>query len=439
MKQHRFPVVVLALLMAFGLAACDVLDTSPTASLAEDEIFNTPSGAEAVMTGAYDALQGFIDDYVIFGDLASDNAVHSGSYPSWLEVDQHNLLASNVEASGQWIGSYDLINIANNLIAEVPGIGATGNFTEARKAQIVAEAKVLRAFAYHNLVRWFGGVPIVTEPTRGIDESSFKARASVEEVYTLIINDLKEAEAALGTANRNAALIDGYVAKALLSRVYLYRQNWSEAAAKAQEVISGPFQLASLESLFRGKGSSESIWELFYSDQDQNALAFFAQPTTAGGRYEYAPDPRLVADFAAGDLRRPYNLNAAGTVINKYIRTTTGDDPVHLIRLGEVILNRAEALARQGQDGPARDLLNQIRSRAGLAPVAGTLSGSDLVTAILEERQVELAFEGHRWHDLVRTNRAVSVLNLPSPNVTLWPIPQREINVNQNLTQNPGY
>ncbi len=438
MKRFIYSTVLLTALLA--LPACEVLETEPDDSLSSELVYTSGKNLEAVLVGAYSAVQGMLIDYTIMAELSSDNAEHTGSYPSWQEVDTYNLATNNAESGGVWASDYNVINLANNIITNGAEVPTDGTFSAARRDAIIAEAKVLRAFAYHDLVRWFGDVPLVLMPSEASGVDLYPARTAASEVYAQIIKDLTEAEATLGTTNRPAAYVDGYVAKALLARVYLYQGQWAQAAAKAQEVIAGPFTLGTVASIYDTQGSPESIWEVFYNTQDQNSLAFFAFPSNNGGRYEYAPTANLIAAFDTTDARFPYNIAYAGAapVIVKYDDPVTGTDSQYAVRLAEMILTRAEALAQLNQLDEARTLLNRIRTRAGLANTTAS-SQAAVIDAVLAERRLELAFEGHRWHDLVRTGRAVGTLNIPSASRTLWPIPQRDIDLNRNLQQNEGY
>ena len=431
----------LALALGAVVSGCDVLDVKPTASVPDTEALNSPRKAELVISGAYNQLQGFQDTAVIFNELNSDNARHTGSFPTWLEIDTYNYTSANVDIQAQWGPAYNLINICNFIIADVPAIETSLAFSPVRRREIVSEARVLRAFAYHHLVRYFGDVPLVTEPTREVNEESYPARTPAADVYTQIVTDLRTAEDSLGTVNKVSGFIDVWTAKALLARVYLYQARYADAEAKASEVLAGPFALAPLATLYEGGGGTETIFTLTYSSTDTNGLSFFAYPNGGGGRFEYAPTPSILAAFTAADARRPFNIRRVGTtdVVGKYFRITTDDDPHYIVRLAEMLLTRAEARARTGNNAGALTDLNAIRTRAALPGIAATVTGTALVDAVIDERRLELAFEGHRWHDLVRTGKAVATLSLPSPERQLWPIPQRDRNVNPNLTQNAGY
>ena len=445
----------LALLLVGSLAACDSLNPSPEDSVPAESVLTSAQGAEATLTGAYSTFQVLYEAEVIFADLASDDAQHSGSYPSWAAVDNFSMVSSNAESRDHWINAYDVINITNDLIADVPGI-EDPEFTvdEGRRNAIVGEALALRAMTYHLLIRWFGiegglGVPLVLDPTVAISGDSDVSRASTDAVYEQIIADLTRARGLVASGS-SAGYIDQAVVNAMLARVYLYREQYGNAAESAQNVISGDeeFSLATLEQVYRNQNSSEAIFELQFNSEDQNDIPFFAFPSGRGGRYEYAPTAAFATSFEASDLRIPYNADTlvvsgvANPTIVKYSDVVTYADDLYFFRLPEVFFIRAEALAMQNEsEDEALDLVNQVRARAGLDDVSAEDFDTDeeQLDVILRERYHELAFEGHRRHDLVRTGRAVDVLGAPSLNLLRWPIPQRDIDSNPNLEQNPAY
>lgn len=421
-----------------SLSACDsFFDRVPETSIGQDEVYTDATGAEAAINGVYNSIQDVMTDYLIFSELAADEAQHTGSYPSWLEVDTNNLSISNAEASGQWIGWYEVVNNANNVIAFVQG---TPGLSEERSDEIQGEAYAARAYAYHALVRWFGDVPLVLDPT--VDLSNVEvSRTAAGQVYDQIITDLETAQG-LVAESQSVGLIDRDVVRGLLARVLLYDGQYQRAGQIASE-LADAYPLVSLEALYDNLNSTESIWELQFTSDDSNSLAFFAFATGSGGRREYGPTLEFPTLFTEEDARYDYNLvDQGGTLVfNKYYRVATGTDHEFLVRGGEMVLIAAEAAARSGDVGTAVGLVNEIRERAGAEPVdAGTVSsGAAALDLVLAERRIELALEGHRWHDLNRTGRAVSELELDSPNQTLWPIPERDLNVNPNLQQNPGY
>jgi hypothetical protein len=235
-----------------------------------------------------------------------------------------------------------------------------------------------------------------------------------------------------------------WAAKALKSRVHLYQGEYQDAHDLADDVIqNGPFSLEDdYRDVFdyRNPYSSESIFEVDFTGQDGNSLAFWYYEDDLGGRYEYGVTTDLVNAYEPDDERLGvifYYASTGNYMVDKYQDVGSGSDNIMVVRLGEMYLNRAEALFN-GATGTstAPGDINTLRNRASLGDLGGPLT----LDIILDERRKELAFEGHRWYDLTRTDKGVEVL----PNVTttdqyLWPIPQGERDVNPNLTQNPGY
>jgi hypothetical protein len=255
----------------------------------------------------------------------------------------------------------------------------------------------------------------------------------------------------------------------LLARVYANLNRWSEAEAKATEVIeSGLTSLsANYSELYEVEFVPEHILKLDFNVNDQNALANAYTLGTAINRYlvrpgflfSFEPDTSklLSGTYADQRIKRSVLFNANFTCwTGKYFRTTTQDDDVILIRLAEMYLTRAEARAYLGNLTGALEDLNVIRTRAGIAPVTGLTERNDILQAIENERRLELCFEGHRYYDLVKRRdwnnpqltRAQVVLggvdeqgNFVPLNETYnrFPIPNSEITTNPNITQNPGY
>jgi hypothetical protein len=247
-------------------------------------------------------------------------------------------------------------------------------------------------------------------------------------------------------------------AQALKARVHLYQREWQAAYDLANDLIeNGPYALEdSYASLFnyQSEGTSEEILSIPFSVTDSNSLAFWFFPSALGGRRGFAPSNSgttpspLPNAFPAGDERRALaiQVTSGGTAFGaKYTDVATGTDDVPVIRLGEVYLIRAEAAARLGLLAQAIDDVNTIRNRAGVADLAATVdTQEEVLVAVLQERRLELFYEGHRFFDLKRFIDIPSVaaymttLGLTGPKL-LFPIPQREIDANPELQQNPGY
>jgi hypothetical protein len=200
----------------------------------------------------------------------------------------------------------------------------------------------------------------------------------------------------------------------------------------------------SYSSLFSPEGSDtpEDIFRLSFTAVDYNEVGYYY---LFDGRWEIAPTANLYSAYTASDRRRDITLGKDGSDYEGVkIPTTIGAEDLHVIRYAEVVLNKAEALARLNRLPEAVTEYNRIRVRAGLPPhVLGTnvTSQTDVLNAIWNERRLELALEGDRWPDLVRTGRAMAVLGLPANRAfqLLYPIPSRELIVSPGLTQNPGY
>ena len=445
--MHSPPILKVALcVFLLTHLGCDTLDQDPQISIDAEQVLTTEEGAESVLIATYAAVESFMSEEIMFSAVMSDEADHTGSFTEWAEFDNNNVLPSNIEIEEYWQDVYRMINSANYVLADVPAIEFA---SQNRKGYILGEAQALRALGYFYLVRWFGGVPIITLPTRTIADISTPPRNTEQEVYAFIINELIEART-LVRQTGPLGFIDSHVIDGILARVYLHAEQYREAADVANTILnSGQFPV--LEPLFRlygdpfqqspgGLNSLESIWEW----QDGNGLAFFGFRPSFGGRYEYAPSLELVLGIEPGDARTPFivQIQEGQRVVGKYFRIRDSGDHFFMIRLAEILLIRAEALVRSGETDFSEPLgyLNLIRQRAALPaiPPESITSGDVLTQLILLERQNELAFEGHRWHDLIRTGNFDTFLGI-SENQTRWPIPQGELDVNPNLTQNSGY
>ena len=434
------------------VAACDSpLDVEPTASIDSETALSDPRGIELGVNGAYRSLQHgdlYGLEEMVFPDLYADNLDFSGTFQTHREVGLRNITTSNGANFNHWYRSYIGIDRTNNLLEAIDAVTA---LTTAQHDQYRGEALFVRSLHYFNLVRYFGDVPLVLTPSKGITDASFPTRETAANVYSRIVTDLEEAVTLLpaprvnGRANRSAA-------QALLARVYLERQAAGDnalAVARATSVItSGLYSLnPTFKTNWTTKHSAESIFELSYSLNNTNSLAFWYYPQSLGGRWGFTPSVSLVNAFEAGDARLAASIATAGAGACptapcrygfKYTKVATSDDNVPILRLAEMYLIRAEANARNGAaDATVQADINVVRARAGLTATTATGQAA-LLSAILQERRVELAFEGHRFFDLRRHGVATTVLSLAA-NKLLWPIPQAERDINKNLTQNTGY
>lgn len=446
-----------ALLATLGLAvtSCDdAINLKPFNSLDATQVFVDQAGVNAGVIGMYSGLTSadyYGLRYPVMADLAADNIAHLGTFPSFAEIKNRNIQPQNAEVTNIWFAIYRTINRTNNVIAYVPGVASV---SEANRNIAVAEARFIRALCYFDLVRYWGDVPLVLTPTKEADASLNVSRSPIAAVYDQVKLDLDAAEA--GLPEGSPARANKGAARALKARMALYRGQFTEAATLADQVIAtSKFQLL---PDYRGnfdpivKNTAEAIFEVNFDNITQSQYAFFFFPGGAfGGRNEVGPaGTTLLTAYETGDLRRNASISNGTFVTNgrtipanvgiKYTRPNPGEDNYRVIRLAEIILIGAEARVRNTTPdlAGALTLLNRVRTRAGL-PASTASTSAALLTAIEQERRVEFAMEGHRWFDLIRTNRAQAVLGITDDRRLLFPIPLRETINNPNIKQNAGY
>lgn len=434
------------LIIIFTAISCDVVDVEPLDAISATQAFKTKEDIDKGILGAYASFQSlsyYGRTYGIFADLAADNLSHpvDATATEYAEVDNNNILPENGSNSNMWAIMYDGINVANNVISKVPTIE---NMTTEEKNIALAELYFIRALNHFNLTRYYGAIPLKLEPTIGVTNLD-APRVPVAEVYAQIITDLNFAAENLpnsGTKIRGSK----FAAKALLARVYLYQGNFQQAAAMASDVINngGYTLLSNYADVFEDE-TAESIFEISFSQMERNRIAEYNFPKSLNGRREVEPSQNLLDAYEADDDRFDGSIAFAGNLAYaiKYDDLNLGADNFIVIRLADMFLIRAEAMAK-GSSPEATQIktdINTIRTRAGLPSVTSN-SIDQLISIIEKERRVEFAFEGHRWFDLVRTGRAIDVLeNVTSINQTLFPIPFDELQTNKDpgMVQNPGY
>ncbi len=429
------------------LASCTkVLDTTSELYVSDAGAIVDKKSASAAVIGAYSTLganayQGNTFRYVV--NLSGDNVKWVGNTPTNREFWVHDIFATNTRVLELWGGIYKTINLTNHIIQVVPTINDV-TYTQTNRNNHRGEAFFIRAYSYFDLARIWGKVPIQLKPTTSVQ--SALPNVEIEKVYEQIERDLDSAIALLPTTvNRNRANL--YTAKALKARLYLYLENWQKAEANATEVINNTtdFKLvAPYSAFYTTKNTTESVFEIAYTVNNKNTWAtnWFASNVT-GGRRELLPTDDLIAllkDPAKGGDRSALLLTISGvTYGNMNFKIATGDDQVFAIRLAELYLIRAEARAKQNNtDGGLSDL-NAIRSRAKVPTIVSVNDATDLFNKIQDERRLELAFESHRWFDLIRTKTAQTQLKIADAYKLRFPLPKQDILSNPLLTQNEGY
>ncbi|SMO50467.1 RagB/SusD family nutrient uptake outer membrane protein [Gracilimonas mengyeensis] len=488
MKLIKSLLIVL-LVVSWG---CDdqILNKQSPNEVTAASFYKTEEDAVAAINAVYDPLQYrglFTNSYWSIGDITSDDADKGdggkSDGPAWWEFDLFDIKSTNSLLTESWADSYTGIYRANIALERIPDIEMDNNL----KQRLMGEAKFLRGFYYFWLVRLFGDVPLITEPQSLGDLKV--SRTPKEEVYAFLIKDLSEAAEVLPETYSGSDLgrITKGAANGMLAKVYMWRKDWQKAADHSKKVIdSGVYELLenygdNFEQEF--ENSKESVFEIQYVEggpngpwgntADGNIIHISTAPRNSGmpgleGWGFNMPTQDLVDAFEEGDPRleatvlmegstiggKEYNPEWSSTGYNsrKYLIKTEGfigwgeDSPVNVrvMRYSEVLLMYAEALNELGETAQAYPYVNQVRARAGLDDLAAGMGQSAFREAVYHERRVELAQEGHRWWDLVRTGRALDVMraqgrdNIQEHHL-LFPIPQSEIDVNPELTQNPGY
>lgn len=448
MKKLLYTLLFTALIVA--ITSCDVLDTEPETSLDPQTALVDAASAQAVLLGAYSRMQ--VDsyygiEYTLNNDLIADNARMQGFYDSQLELDSGNVPISNLWIGNAWVSIYRVINVANQLIDAVPGIEDDA-FTA--RDRVLGEAHAIRALAYFDLLRVFGehyntnsnyGLPLLLEPIENNDFNLIPDlnRSSVSDTYNQIVSDLDTALQLMGDSYVDNTRLSYWPTLALRARVNLYRQDYAAAYDDADDVINlGPATLEDdLDNVYLTSGtSSESLFDLVFSDQDQSGYYAFVYQ-----RDEYNVDPSLTDAFEPDDERRNYIEFVRGSDRSVKWSDSNNANNVKILRLAEMYLIRSEAAVyREAAPAPALgvDDLNVIRNRAGLGDTGPFASEEEYVDALLQERRIELNYEGHRFFDLVRFDRIGDVLGMDDFRKVL-PIPRDELLASDNLEQNPNF
>ena len=437
--------IYILLAALFIATACDSdLDQSPANLASADSL----TDFEGVLNAAYYYQLGSVTPLAVMGEFRSDNAVMDEAPYTEFDVFTANLTTMEDQFFGPlYTAMYKSILSANNVIE---------NSVDATE---IAEAKFLRALSYYKLVKSFGAVTVNLEASPSLTDTSILARVPAMDVYNnVVIPDLNDAISSLSATISNGRA-SKYAAQALLGKVYAAMGDYASAASNLGAVVNGAAASGiSLQANFSdvfgfdNEGNSEIIFatQISSSIVDEYGFGsdFWNWFVGDDSKSDFPVDSDLVAAFdasdatGAADLRRAVTLSAAGTTAIKFPKDggNGGEHDWIEIRLADVILLYAEALNETGNTSGAITQLNKIRNRAGLANTTAT-SQAAVKTAILNERRLELAFEGHRWDDLVRTNSVNAEMGTTvNSNYYLFPIPISEILATGGvITQNAGY
>ena len=475
---------LLVAILALATGCSKTIDKTPISTLTTANFYKTAQDAEAGLAGAYNSLyqQFYIWDYMTNGDVWADNCYAGGNNPDNFGIDNFALTALNGNVTRDWQGLYDGIANANAVTDNVPAINDPVWNGTTRKAQILAEAKFLRSLHYFYLVTTYGDVPLVITNNGNV----YPARTPAATVYAQIEQDLISADSnllAAGSGNPNNGRATQGAAEGLLAKVYAQQGKYDSCLIYCNKVLANTYYalVPNYANLFDGNhpNTVESLFEIQHStvsgttNYGPELLLPYSLTGDNYAKFNECTNDLIKAYRTAGDSVRlqasvyfslpedtiaiPPPYTAATSPVPYAYKWKQADgynspDNEILIRLADIILLKAEALNNTGQTAQAIPLINQIRTRVNL-PATTASAQSDVATAILNERRLELALEGWRWTDLVRfgTQYTITLMNSqvdPSGNplnynVTqnklLFPVPQSERDLDQNLTQNPGY
>ncbi|MBK7873257.1 MAG: RagB/SusD family nutrient uptake outer membrane protein [Saprospiraceae bacterium] len=489
--KNKFIRIFLSFVLLSLAAACSegFLEKEPLGDITEDAYFKTETHALEATNAVYNMLRRWevhVFSYVGMTDIVSDDSDKGSTATDasfLLEIDNLSYNSTNIAPMTVWNGYFQGIHRANVAIVRIPEI----DMDQTLKNRLVGEAKFLRAYFYFNLVRWFGDVPLNTEPLT--PDKFVQPRTPKDQVYAQIIQDLEDAAAVLpatypaadkGRATKGAA-------NGMLARVYMTLGDFAKTEQKALEVInSGTYTLypdyAKLFS-YDGELSSESVFEVINTADDQglggsqyNEVQGVRGVPNLGWGFN-RPSDDLIKSFEPGDPRREATILYVGEVLpdgsaviednpevinERYNqkawvprrddgRNGQGGGNIRILRYADILLMAAEALNENGKPQDALTYLNMVRTRARgnrpatIVPNVTVTDKAQLRQRIWQERRVELALEQHRWFDLVRQGRVASVMKAHGKNFQegkneLFPIPQNEVDISGGvITQNPNY
>jgi starch-binding outer membrane protein, SusD/RagB family len=512
------------LIIIFCLALCSckkVIDLYPESNLSTDNFYTSYAEVQAAVSGCYNALHNAQFREWQLTELRSDNSLQgvTGSTNTFnrdlSDLDMFIPSTSHAGLYSFWVDSYNNIRNCNVVLSKLgvtydPATGTTSlanitiPITDADRKQFAGEAMFIRAHHYFNLVRLYGGVFLIHTPVSATEAKTIN-RSSVADIYKLIENDLKTASVYLSNLKYSDLLLpannakmgkaNAWCAKALLGKVYLTLNRKAEAITQLQDVITNSgyslqptyaavFSTANemnSEILFANRYKAGGLGLGSSFGNDFGPLGSGSTVINGSGQGWNTPSTELDTLLIATDARRAVTIATYGSgstavlYVKKFLTPVTivndGESDWPIIRYADVLLMMAEA---QGFSPSSISLINQIRTRSGLAVLPASVNSVALFEkALADERRLEFAFENHRWYDLVRYNTTMTTISAeqtiknyfahlysihyshylaPTPtlaelqgNVTanhlLLPIPQHEIDTNTQLViaQNPGY
>jgi starch-binding outer membrane protein, SusD/RagB family len=467
----KYKILLMGVMAGLIMVSCaDKLDLNPRQSIGDNIALTDYNGVQNALIGAWDAMQhpDFLgSNYVMNSECMAGNIFWGGSFANFRDIAEKMILPDNASTEPFWMQGYQAIDRANKVIDVARGNTITEGIFLENRDRILGNALVIRAISHFEMVRVYGqppgytsdnshpGIPIITKGTYIPADAEKVSRSTVAQVYAQIIEDLEEAVDLL-PASAPKPFPSIVTAKAIMARVYLESRNWEKAAQLAFEVMeSNAFALNDHPANFyRSAYSSESILEIAHtlSDNPRNTRADLANYWSIDERKDITIPPRVIEMYEENDLRSElFMIEVQDTVTTWFsVRYMSQADNLPYFRFAEILLIRAEALAmlNPGQvPQEAVDLLGEIRNRAQTSHTIPE-TADELFEAIMLEREKELMHEGSLLFDLKRWRRNdVRFSRAPRNNEfipwddprMIYPIPQREMDVNPNLDQNPNY
>jgi hypothetical protein len=479
------------MLLLAGSSCDDFLNEKPQSDFTQEgadsdnmtSAYLNISDAQAGLQGAYNSYHSdiFQQENYMAQDVQSDNCYVGGDGINEEALDMLKITATNAKPALMWSLYQSMAGTATTVIENVK-LMTSSSAPEADRNQIIAEAKFIRAWAYFDMVRMWGELPMVLQliPTitsENLDQwypVMYPARTSVDAIYDQILSDLSEENIAyLPAKNSGAFQATRGAAYGLLAKIYATRgekstRDYSKVVEYCDKVMAQGYQLVGdFDALWQpdNKFTTESIFEVYYTADAPNwaywtLLKEYDDGSVTWRRY-CTPTHELIAKFdKEKDTRYPASIIWKSVPYDTYFpadnypfayKIREKNSEIILMRLADVLLLKAEALVELGQQAAAVDIVNQVRTRAGVSSLDRSMSQANARLAVENERQLELFMEGQRWFDLVRNDRMVEVMrnfkdqhgNRIFANVqafrNLWPVPQGEMDKNTNLTQNEGY
>ncbi|WP_395625787.1 RagB/SusD family nutrient uptake outer membrane protein [Daejeonella sp.] len=450
-----------ALVLISLLSACSekFTDLSPISQRNVNDFYRDGNDMTGAINAVYKALHqngAYNQSYWVMGEMRSDNtdggADQTGLGANMNIIDNFGENAATAEIiNSSYLDTYVGIGRANLVLSRIDAV----SMDEALKNRIKGEALFLRSLFYYNLAVNFGRVPLVLSEI-STEEGKTYPQVAAADIYKQLITDLIKAEGLLTIkyTGTNVGRATKGAAATLLAKIYLTTGEKTLAIPVLRRIIStyGYVLTPNYANIWglSNKNNAESIFEVQFKGGGTNTGNSFTNEFSAlliqtTGGYKNRPTPEMQAAYEAGDKRFAVSMNPlngplnAGRFILKY--GTTSSFPINeadynfiVLRYADVLLMLAEAL---GETTESYALINQVRTRAGLADISSATSGT-FAEKLLKERRVELAFENHRWPDLLRFGKAKEIMALQGKTARLlFLIPQRELDINSTYTQNP--